>query len=375
MASHSNIFVLITMFLLGIFASLRVPTVTAFLSIPSKNIAFISPNHGTQRVAATSLFMVGFAADGSEYASKDSDYDADDDDADKEFGKSYKEEDNSPTVELKPVPMSKNGGNRFVAFIWDKQLDKDDKNLMQLHNDRIDLTEDHVMFCRKRNLYNETFNTESMADVLWSLPILASDLKRVIGHAMCMESTKLEYVQELMAQEPIIQALTGGDISDIPLYRWRHIRDYSLRHDDGRFGLPTMCLALDKSPEEGVGNLRDEISKEHLEYMIRSERVIATGPLHLPTEFKDDPSSIAIGDLTLFNSKDREEAIDYVQNDPGSLKGLYSNMRVHSYNSLDVTGKFVAEDEYRDKPGEQMKEAMEVWGYPTGDFQTPWLNC
>ena len=40
--------------------------------------------------------------------------------------------------------------------------------LWGMHQDRVALTEDHVMWARKQNLYNETFNTESMADVLWS---------------------------------------------------------------------------------------------------------------------------------------------------------------------------------------------------------------
>lgn len=43
-----------------------------------------------------------------------------------------------------------------------------DHILWKMHNDRIKLTEEHVMWARKQNLYNETFNSESMADVLWS---------------------------------------------------------------------------------------------------------------------------------------------------------------------------------------------------------------
>lgn len=193
---------------------------------------------------------------------------------------------------------------------------------------------------------------------------------------MCLESTQLDYVQDLLRREPIVQMLTGGDISHIPLYRWRHIRDYSLRIDDGRFGYPCLCLALDNEPEQlgGSSGLRNEIQKETLEYLIRSERVIAAGPLHLPTEFKDDPSSLAMGDLILFNAESREHAIEFAENLPGSQEGLYSDLRVHFYNSLDVTGKFVSEDPLRDAPTAQMKEAMEYWGYPVADDQTPWLN-
>jgi uncharacterized protein YciI len=203
---------------------------------------------------------------------------------------------------------------------------------------------------------------------------LASDLRRVIGHAMCIESTELGYAQELLRKEPIVNMLTGGDISKIPLYRWRHIRDYSLRIDDGRDGFPCMCLAIEKDPEEGIGNLREEMWAETLEYLIRSERVIATGPLHLPTQLKDDPSSLAIGDLVLFNAKDRDDAIQFAQELPTAQNGLYKEMRVHFYNTLDITGKFVSEDPLRDAPNYQMKEAMEYWGYPVADDQTPWLN-
>jgi uncharacterized protein YciI len=189
-----------------------------------------------------------------------------------------------------------------------------------------------------------------------------------------MESQKLEHVQDLLAREPIVQSLTGGDISNIPLYRWWHIRDYTLRQDDGRIGTPAMLLALDHQAEEGIGNVREETKKSHLEYLIRSERVIAAGPLHLPTEFKDDPSSLAVGDLILFNAEGREDAIDFVENDPRAEAGLYDEMRVHFYNNLDVTGKFVSEDALRDAPCGDMKEALEYWGYPTADDKTPWLN-
>ena len=44
------------------------------------------------------------------------------------------------------------------------------------------------MFCRKRNLYNETFNSDSMVDILRSLPLLSSDLVRIVGQALIMEN-------------------------------------------------------------------------------------------------------------------------------------------------------------------------------------------
>lgn len=117
-------------------------------------------------------------ADGSEYSSKDSGTtDTDDtatlDESTSDYERGYRDadEDETPTIELQPVPMSKNAGNRFVAFCWDRELDTQGRDALDLHYDRIEHTEDHVMFCRKTNLYNETFNTESMVDVLWSLPM------------------------------------------------------------------------------------------------------------------------------------------------------------------------------------------------------------
>ena len=83
-----------------------------------------------------------------------------------------------PPDEEIPVPNSRNNvGNRFLAVVFDRELsakygDDHDSGYGDVawdrHYDRVSLTEDHVMWARKQNLYNETFNTESMADVLWS---------------------------------------------------------------------------------------------------------------------------------------------------------------------------------------------------------------
>ena len=123
---------------------------------------------------AIKLGMSSYSMDGSEYSSKDSDFVNDDvtnmgDDFSKyRGGGGGDEEDDSPTVELQPVAMSKNSGNRFVAFVNDRLLDTENKDALDLHYNRIKLTEDHVMYCRKACLYNEEFNAESMVDVLWS---------------------------------------------------------------------------------------------------------------------------------------------------------------------------------------------------------------
>jgi hypothetical protein len=149
-----------------------------------------------------------FTADGSEYAAGDSDFDNEDDyddttaaallrknnNDDEQQQQLEEDEDDEnrfvPTIELQPVPISKNAGNRFVAVIWDRIIknreqfvhsyntnENDDNNVDEEwkqwndHYDRIRYTEDHVMFCRKQNLYNTTFNQHSMVDILWSLPM------------------------------------------------------------------------------------------------------------------------------------------------------------------------------------------------------------
>lgn len=79
-----------------------------------------------------------------------------------------------PVIEEIPVPMSRNNvGNRFLALVYDRAHsstynDGSAEELWEMHHDRVALTERHVMWARKQNLYNETFNTGSMADVLWS---------------------------------------------------------------------------------------------------------------------------------------------------------------------------------------------------------------
>jgi hypothetical protein len=117
------------------------------------------------------LLMSSFAADGSEYSAKDSDYEDEDAINVEKFGPGMDEDEDSEVKEESPVPMSKNTGNRFVALYWDQDVDIHGRDTLDLHLDRDELNEDHVMFCRKRNLYNETFNNDSMVDILKSLPL------------------------------------------------------------------------------------------------------------------------------------------------------------------------------------------------------------
>jgi uncharacterized protein YciI len=320
------------------------------------------------------LFMSTYSVDQSDYSPKESDFENDNDWTTASLLDRPIIADKFQSKELSPVPMSKNAGNRFVVFLWDRILDSKSRDPIMLHEERIQYTEGHVMSCRKANLYNETFNAESMVDVLWSRQILSSDVQRVIGQALCLESSELGFALDFLQNDPLVQFFTGGDLSNIPIYRWRHIRDYTLRRDDGRHGTPALLLALDDDSHSESREIRQEDDEKSLEYLIRSERVIAAGPLHVCTESKDDPSSIPIGDLILFNAQDRDEAIAFAENDPKAQSGLYKSMQVHLYNNLDVTGKFVAKNRFDYEPTADLKQAMERWGYPVSDEETPWLN-
>lgn len=155
--------------------------------------------------------------------------------------------------------------------------------------------------------------------------------------------------------------------------------------DDGRDGYPNVLIQMDRPAEElGGAEFRSEVEKSKLEYMIRSEKVIAAGPLHLPTELKDDPSSLPVGDIVFFNAMDRDEAVDFAENDPAALAGLYGTMRVHKYNTIDVTGKFISKNLHTiDDPSGlknlnnfnlRLKQKMKMEGYPVNDDQTPSFN-
>jgi hypothetical protein len=67
------------------------------------------------------------------------------------------------------------------------------------------------------------------------------------------------------------------------------------------------------------------------------------------------------------------ELVKFAEGSPAAEAGLYGNMKLHRFNNLDVTGKYVATDlVYPEisKHTEDMKEALEHWGYPVGDKET-----
>ena len=155
---------------------------TATTTNPESIVSSLPPSSSSpSSSSSTRLRMSSYSNSGSDYRSGAGDYEQDDDDGrdyDPMASSRYRgsEEDElaeTEPEELTPVPMSKNTGNRFVALYFDHEVvaPDDGREPWDLHYDRNDANEDHVMFCRKRNLYNETFNTGSMVDILRSFPM------------------------------------------------------------------------------------------------------------------------------------------------------------------------------------------------------------
>ena len=130
----------------------------------------------------TTTSLMSFMADSSDYKADKSDYDGEDamgGDSASPIRGEVDMADVLPTEEI-PVPTSRNNvGNRFLALVFDRSLctkydlenweeNGEENPLWEMHKDRVALTEDHVMWARKQNLYNETFNTDSMADIRFS---------------------------------------------------------------------------------------------------------------------------------------------------------------------------------------------------------------
>lgn len=227
-----------------------------------------------------------------------------------------------------------------------------------------------------------------------------------IGHAICIDSNSLSYAQEVLSKEPILQALTNADddvffeddiltlpsplstttkasarpdadLSKVKLFRWRHIKDHSLRQDDGMLDMtPWLIIALDRPDQE---ELRSATNRSHIEYLIDSERIVMAGPLYTTTttttsstnEGVSSTATAAVGNLMIVNAFDRDHAIQFAENDPCALVGLYESIRVHEYNTIDISGKFVT---VQIGDQDKVRRVMKSWGYPLNEDQTAWIN-
>lgn len=150
------------------------------LSSAAASDAFYMPSqlyhvkHTSSLSSTTTTALMSFMADSSDYKTDKSDYGDGGDESDVESATPIRGEvdmaDVSVTEEI-PVPTSRNSVDRFVALVFDRILctkKYDDNDKWEMHRNRVALTEDHVMWARKQNLYNETFNTDSMADIRFS---------------------------------------------------------------------------------------------------------------------------------------------------------------------------------------------------------------
>jgi len=148
-----------------------------------------------------------------------------------------------------------------------------------------------------------------------------------------------------------------------------------------------MIIGLHSNPKNGTIEkpsdewleVRKQNYDAHIKHLIKSERVTQAGPLHICTEKKNDPDSLPIGDLIIFNAKNRTHAIEFAESDPLAQCGIYQTLKVIRFNDIDVSGKFHAENEInkitgRQEISQQMKIAMERGGYPVDDEQTTWIN-
>ena len=317
------------------------------------------------------------------------------------------------------MPYSPNfvNGAKYIAVILDSELDvlgrsKGNlflyKNIYHLHinfstfcvsteelfrhRQKFNTIKSHVRWAREANLVNETVHTwkeDVKVDIPFSYSILSTDQQSEIGSIICLNAQSSEDALKYLAKEPMIKYLLNCEEEDTNgdgvvkvlkksnlLFQWRHAEEAKLRQDDGRFGLPYAMIGLDAKKSE---NLRDKHAREHYEYLIRSERVIASGSLlSFDTENSSDSESKTvgegIGDIVFFNAPSRSDAILFAESDPLSLQGVYESLRVQRYNTIDVTGKHVAMDKYARSCNDVVFNEMEEEGYAVYDYQTPWVR-
>lgn len=321
-----------------------------------------------------------------------------------DYGEELK--DHEETIVLHPVPESPNEkvGSKYVAIFFDADIDNDELRTEDErfnHRKSFATIKSHVRWAREANLVNSTFfgpdNAENKnCDIPFSYTILDTTHTKEIGNIICFNAVTAEDALAYLAKEPIVRYLMKDakneesiidELKDKKvLYKWRHVKEAKLRQDDGRFGLPTAMIGLDdiKAPSSSLESrkIRAEHAKSHYEYLIRSERVIAAGPL-LPYDFNHDDDDdkgnsmeihAGIGDLVFFNSKSLRDGALFAEEDPLSLQGLYESLQVCRYNTIDISGKHVALDKFSTENDDVVFNEMEEEGYPVYDYQTPWIR-
>jgi hypothetical protein len=155
------------------FGSSKYPTRGKTFLPPSfhSNTVFCSSAGGSS--SSSSSLQMSYVSDSSDYGGgDDTDYEDEGGTKEQASGPRYREFQDEPAVEAKPVPVSKNSGYRFVALYYDAEVDVNPaRTRWERHCLRMNLMQHHVLWARCTNMYNETFNNNSMADVVWSYPL------------------------------------------------------------------------------------------------------------------------------------------------------------------------------------------------------------
>jgi hypothetical protein len=143
-----------------------------FLPSSFRSAVFCNTSGGSS--SSSSSLQMSYVSDSSDYGGgDDTDYE-DEGGGTKEqaSGPRYREFQDVPAVEAKPVPLSKNSAYRFVALYYDAEVDANPgRTRWERHCLRMNGMQHHVLWARCANMYNETFNNNSMADVVWSYPL------------------------------------------------------------------------------------------------------------------------------------------------------------------------------------------------------------
>ena len=77
------------------------------------------------------------------------------------------------------------------------------------------------MYFLKANLYNETFNGESMVYVVWRYHLLSSDISQLVWYNLCLDSSKVHQVRGFLDKETMMCSFKWEGAYQALLYRWR----------------------------------------------------------------------------------------------------------------------------------------------------------
>lgn len=87
-----------------------------------------------------------------------------------------------------------------------------------------------------------------------------------------------------------------------------------------------MPYVIQFADDPGVTEKKKQIRPIHLEYVIKNaHRIIASGG------FFPDDDDFPIGGLIILDTESRQEAVDYIENDPFFLNGIFSEYTIKRF--------------------------------------------